>query len=141
MPSVRRRPPGPGQHPLADLVRSKNPQVTTSTISNENLPLPLDKLRLTLVSPKKRNSRKRKTHRQGPSGNPQRRIQELEERRVAQGQSAFRQLPRKPLADPDRTAFRELAYRLAGGAPAAAWWRNPTNAFSPAPGRSPGRLA
>jgi hypothetical protein len=55
MPSVRRRPPGPGQHPLADLVRSKNPQVTTSTISNENLPLPLDKLRLTRVSRFKTN--------------------------------------------------------------------------------------
>ena len=81
------------------------------------------KATLTGVSSKKRNSRKPKTHRQGLSGNPQRRAQELQERRVAQGQSAFRQLPREPQADPDRAAFRELAYRLAGGAPAAAWWR------------------
>src|ERR1022692_3592722 len=29
----------------------------------------------------------------------------------------------KPPADPDRAAFRELAYRLAGGAPDEAWWR------------------
>ena len=78
---------------------------------------------LTGVSSKKRNSRKPKTHRQGLSGNPQRRAQELQKRRVAQGQSAFRQLPRGPQADPDRAAFRELAYRLAGGAPAAGWWR------------------
>src|SRR5207253_3370218 len=46
-----------------------------------------------------------------------------QERRVAYGQSAFRQLPREPQADPDRAAFRALAYRLADGAPAAAWWR------------------
>ena len=78
---------------------------------------------LTGVSSKKRNSGKPKAHRQGLSGNPQRRAQQLQERRVAQGQPAFWQLPRKPRADPDRAAFRELAYRLAGGAPAAAWWR------------------
>jgi len=77
---------------------------------------------LTAVSPKKRNSRKPKTHRQGLSGNPQRRAQQLQERR-ARGQPAFGQLPREPLADPDRAAFRELAYRLAGGAPDEAWWR------------------
>ena len=71
------------------------------------------------VSSKKRNSGKPKTHRQGLSGNPQRRAQQLQEQRVAQGQPAFRQ----PQAGPDRAAFRELAYRLAGGAPAAAWWR------------------
>lgn len=59
------------------------------------------------MSPKKRNSRKPKTRRQGLSGNPQRRTQQLQE----------------PQADPDRAAFRELAYRLAGGAPDAAWWR------------------
>jgi hypothetical protein len=63
---------------------------------------------LTRVSSKKRNSRKRKTHRQGLSGNPQRRTKQLrQERQAAHGQSAF----------------RELAYRLAGGAPAAPWWR------------------
>src|ERR1700730_606359 len=79
---------------------------------------------LTGVSSKKRNSRKGKIHRQGVSGNPQRRAQQWRpERRVAQGQSAFGQLPREPQTDPDRAAFRELAYRLAGGAPAAAWWR------------------
>jgi hypothetical protein len=75
------------------------------------------------VSSKKRNSRRPKAHRQGLSGNPQRRAQQLQERRVVQGQSASWQLPREPQADPDRAAFRELAYRLAGGAPPAAWWR------------------
>jgi hypothetical protein len=74
------------------------------------------------VSSKKRNSRKGKPHLQGVSGNPQRRAQQLQERRVTQDQSAFRHAPRKPQADPDRTAFRELAYRLAGGAPTAPWW-------------------
>jgi hypothetical protein len=77
---------------------------------------------LTGVSPKKRNSRKPKTHRQGLSGNPQRRAQQLQER-GARGKPAFGQLPREPQADPDRAALRELAYRLAGGAPDAAWWR------------------
>jgi hypothetical protein len=76
------------------------------------------------VSSKKRNSHKRKTHRQGVSGNPQRRAQQLrQERRMAQGQAALRQLPRAPQADPDRAAFRELAYRLAGGASPEPWWR------------------
>ena len=78
---------------------------------------------LTGVSSKKRNSGKHKTHRQGLSGNPQRRAEQLQERQVAQAQPAFWQPPREPQADPDRAAFRELAYRLAGGAPAAAWWR------------------
>jgi hypothetical protein len=77
---------------------------------------------VTGVSSKKRNFRKPRTHRQGLSGNPQRRARQLQERRV-QGQPAFGQLPREPRADPDRAAFRELAYRLAGGAPDAAWWR------------------
>ncbi|HEY3733177.1 MAG TPA: hypothetical protein VGL63_04610, partial [Streptosporangiaceae bacterium] len=61
----------------------------------------------TRVSAKKRSSRQRRTPRQGVSGNPQRRAQQLRQER----------------GDPDRAAFRELAYRLAGGAPAAAWWR------------------
>src|ERR1017187_7468548 len=77
---------------------------------------------LTGVPPKKRTSGQPKTHRQGVSGNPQRRAQQLQERR-AQGKPAFGQLPREPPADPDRAAFRELAYRLAGGAPAEPWWR------------------
>jgi hypothetical protein len=78
---------------------------------------------LTGVSSKKRNSGKPKAHRQGLSGKPQRRAQQLRERRAAQGQPTFWQLSREPQADPDRAAFRELAYRLAGGAPAEAWWR------------------
>ena len=77
---------------------------------------------LTGVSSRKRASGKPRTHRQGLSGNPQRRSQQLQERRV-QAQSAFGQLPREPQGDPDGAAFRELAYRLAGGAPAAAWWQ------------------
>jgi hypothetical protein len=74
---------------------------------------------LTGVSYKKRNSRKPRTHRHGLSGNPQRRAQQLQEQR-AEGQPAFWQLPQ---ADPDRAALRELAYLLAGGAPAEPWWR------------------
>lgn len=74
------------------------------------------------VSSRKRNSGKPRTHRQGLSGNPQRRAQQLQERRP-QDQSAFRQLPPELQADADRAAFRELAYRLAGGAPDATWWR------------------
>src|ERR1700683_4118741 len=73
------------------------------------------------VSPKKRKSRKPKTHRQGLSGNPQRRAQQLQER-SARSQTTIGQLP-EPLADPDRALLRELAYRLAGGAPDAPLWR------------------
>jgi hypothetical protein len=58
------------------------------------------------VSPKKRNSRKRKTHRQGLSGNPQRRAEQLRQ------------------AEYSQSAFLDLAYRLAGGVPVAPpWWR------------------
>src|SRR5258708_25205846 len=75
------------------------------------------------VSSRKRNSRERRAHRQGLSGNPEGGARQWQERGVAEGHSAFRQLPGEPQTDPDRAAFRELAYRLAGGAPAAAWWR------------------
>ena len=75
---------------------------------------------LTGVSSRKRNSPKPKTHRQGLSGNPQRRARQLQEQRT-QGQPTFRQLPPEPREN--RAAFRELAYRLAGGAPDEAWWR------------------
>ena len=64
---------------------------------------------LARVSARKRSPRNRKVHRQGLSGNPQRRAEQLRwERQAASGQSA---------------AFREMAYRLAGGAPAEPWWR------------------
>jgi hypothetical protein len=59
------------------------------------------------VSSRKRNSRKPKTHRQGLSGNPQRRAQQLRQKQLA---------ARGP-------ALLELAYRLAGGAAAEPWWR------------------
>jgi len=73
----------------------------------------------TQVPSKKRSSHKRKAHRQGLSGNPQRRAQQLgQDRRSGRDLSVFR----RPQADPDRAAFRELAYRLAGGAPAEPWW-------------------
>jgi hypothetical protein len=72
------------------------------------------------VSSRKRNARRRKTQRQGVSGNPQRRAQQLrQDRGAGQDQLAFRRVQ----ADPGRAAFRELAYRLAGGASAEAWWR------------------
>jgi hypothetical protein len=76
------------------------------------------------VSSKKRSPRSRKTQRQGLSGNPQRRVRQLQERRGAEGRPSFPQLPREPQADPDRAGLRELAYRLAGGAPAESWWQD-----------------
>jgi len=72
------------------------------------------------VSSKKRNSRTHKTPRQGVSGNPQRRAEQLQERRASHGQPAIRQMG---ATQADRAALRELAYRLAGGAPAEPWWR------------------
>ena len=75
---------------------------------------------LTQVSSKKRSSGGRKAHRQGLSGNPQRRAEQLaQDRRAGRDLSAFRH----PQTDPDRAALRELAYRFAGGAPPEAWWR------------------
>jgi hypothetical protein len=57
------------------------------------------------VSSKKRSSGKRKS-RQGLSGNPQRRAQQLgQDRRSGRDLSAFRH----PLTDQDRAALRELA--------------------------------
>jgi hypothetical protein len=70
------------------------------------------------MAARKRGSRKRESHRQGISGNPQRRAQQLQER-VAQRHQ------RPPaLGDPGRAeVFRELAYLLAGGAAPEPWWR------------------
>ena len=72
------------------------------------------------MSSKKRSSGARKAHRQGLSGNPQRRAEQLaQDRRAGRDLSAFRHLQ----TDPERAAFRELAYRFAGGALPEAWWR------------------
>ena len=72
------------------------------------------------VSSNRRSSGKRKGRRHGLSGNPQRRAQQLgQDRRAGRDPSAFRH----PQADRDRAALRELAYRLAGGAPPEPWWR------------------
>jgi len=63
------------------------------------------------VSSKKRNPRNRKVRRQGLSGNPQRRAEQLRQERWAHpGES-------------DVSALHELAYHLAGGAAVAPWWR------------------
>lgn len=72
------------------------------------------------MSSKKRGSRTRKVHRQGLSGNPQRRAQQLDQRaRRDLSVSGHAQ------ADPRRAAaFRELAYSLAGGALPEVWWRD-----------------
>ena len=72
------------------------------------------------MSSKRRSSGKPKGRRQGLSGNPQRRAQQLaSERRAGWDPSVS---PHQ-LTDQDRAAFRELAYRLAGGAFPEAWWR------------------
>ncbi|MGH3165102.1 MAG: hypothetical protein ACRDN0_04295 [Trebonia sp.] len=55
-----------------------------------------------MASSKKRKSGKHKTQRQGLSGNPQRRAEQL--------------------AEPDRGTLAELAWLMAGGADPAAWW-------------------
>jgi hypothetical protein len=73
------------------------------------------------VSPKKRKSRKPKTHRQGLNGTSQHRARLLQGA-AGHGQPIFGHRPELQ-ADPDRALFRELAYRLAGGAPDEPWWR------------------
>lgn len=64
---------------------------------------------------KKRNSRKRNAHRQGLSGNPQRRALQL---RLRQGGTEDEPVPAEQAAQ-----FRELAYRLAGGSRPEPWWQ------------------
>jgi hypothetical protein len=71
------------------------------------------------VASKNRNSSKRKTQRQGLSGNPQRRAEQLEKDRSArQGRQG-----RPGLDGIDAGSLRNLAYLLAGGAEEAPWWR------------------
>ena len=77
---------------------------------------PTETATLARVSSRKRSPRNRKVHRQGLSGNPQRRAEQL--RQAFSGEAAF-----GLLGGPDRAALRELAYRLAGGASAEPWWR------------------
>jgi hypothetical protein len=73
------------------------------------------------VSSRKRSPRSRKVRRQGISGNPQRRAEQLrQERRAFPGEPRFG-LPGE--SQPDRAALLELAYRLAGGALPEPWWR------------------
>lgn len=64
---------------------------------------------------KKRNYRKQNAHRQGLSGNPQRRAEQLRRRRVSDGL--------EPPSPEDRAQFREMAYRLVGGAHPEPWWQ------------------
>lgn len=75
------------------------------------------------MAPKNRNSSKRKAQRQGLSGNPRRRAEQLEKDRpthsARQGQQAL-----DPLSGVQADSFRDLAYRLAGGADEAPWWRD-----------------
>jgi hypothetical protein len=62
------------------------------------------------VASKKRRSGRGKAPRQGISGNPQRRAEQLAQRQPA-------------IADePDLLALRQLAYALAGGAEPSPWW-------------------
>jgi hypothetical protein len=62
------------------------------------------------VASKKRRSGRGKAPRQGISGNPQRRAEQLAQRQPA-------------IADePDFSAFRDMAYALAGGADPSPWW-------------------
>ena len=78
------------------------------------------------VAPKNRNSSKRKTQRQGLSGDPQRRAEQLEKDRPARSARQSQQV-QQALDPPSRVqadSFRDLAYRLAGGADEAPWWRD-----------------
>ena len=62
------------------------------------------------MAAKKRRSGRGKGPRQGISGNPQRRAEQLAQRRSA-------------IADePDLSGLRDLAYALAGGAEPSPWW-------------------
>ena len=76
------------------------------------------------VAPKNRNSGKRKTQRRGLSGNPQRRAEQL------QGERPKRPAPREApdllsgWSGSELSGFRDLAWRLSGGADEAPWWRD-----------------
>ena len=75
------------------------------------------------VAPKNRNSSKRKTQRQGLSGNPQRRADQLERDRLARPARPEQPGP-GPLSGMGASSLRDLAYLLAGGAEEAPWWRD-----------------
>lgn len=80
---------------------------------------------LARVSRKKRTSGNRGSNRQGLSGNPQRRAEQLQLRRTAAGEPWGpwdTESPRRELSEEDRQAFADLAYRLAGGARVMDWW-------------------
>lgn len=72
--------------------------------------------------PKNRNSGKRKTQRRGLSGNPQRRAEQLQEYRSTR--SARQEQGLDLLSGGSAGSLRDLAYRLAGGADEAPWWRD-----------------
>jgi len=76
------------------------------------------------VASKKRRSGKGKGPRQGISGNPQRRAEQLAQRRVSTDEP---DLPPLVLdfrsGGPADSPLRDLAYALAGGAEPAPWWR------------------
>lgn len=76
------------------------------------------------VAAKKRNSSKSK--KQGLSGNPQRRAQQLRAQQLRAGQgSPALATPFARSADPEASGddmMRQLAYHLAGGANPAPWW-------------------
>jgi hypothetical protein len=74
------------------------------------------------VAPKNRNSGKRKTQRHGLSGNPQLRAEQLEKNRPALPSPQMQGLDQLSAAQLD--SFRDIAYRLAGGAKDAPWWRD-----------------
>ena len=62
------------------------------------------------MASKKRRSGRGKTPRQGISGNPQRRAEQLAQRQPA------------TVAEQDLSTLRQLAYSLAGGTEPSAWW-------------------
>ena len=65
---------------------------------------------LTRVAAKKRRSGRGKAPRQGISGNPQRRAEQLAQRRSA------------ITDEPDLSSLRDLAYAMAGGSKPSPWW-------------------
>jgi len=62
------------------------------------------------VAAKKRRSGRGKAPRQGISGNPQRRAEQLAQRRSA------------ITDEPDLSSLRDLAYAMAGGSKPSPWW-------------------
>jgi hypothetical protein len=89
----------------------------------------------------KKRSGKGKGPRQGISGNPQRRAEQLVQRRAVAGEPDLEPLVLDFRSEKADSPLRDLAYALAGGAQPGPWWARPMSGSWLPPAPLPGRPA